>query len=106
MQDNIASIKIANRTYPITVELGQEDGLKAASTLINQMLDELKNKYAVRDLQDLLAMCCLELAHYKTLHNGQPQSAAPVVTPSANSNLIPQLATEMEALSNLIETQL
>jgi cell division protein ZapA (FtsZ GTPase activity inhibitor) len=65
MQENTINIKIANRSYPITAAEGEDDNLRKASTLVNQMLDQLKNNYAVRDLQDLLAMCCLELAHYK-----------------------------------------
>lgn len=84
MQENTINIKIANRSYPITAVEGEDDNLRKASTLVNQMLDQLKNNYAVRDLQDLLAMCCLELAHYKVRSTdttpGEPaqqQPAAP-----------------------------
>lgn len=72
MQDNTINIKIANRSYPITAAEGEDENLRKASSMVNQMLDQLKNNYAVRDLQDLLAMCCLELALYKAKTTAAP----------------------------------
>jgi cell division protein ZapA (FtsZ GTPase activity inhibitor) len=61
-----------NKYYPITAAEGEDDNLRKASSMVNQMLDQLKNNYAVRDLQDLLAMCCLELALYKAKTTAAP----------------------------------
>lgn len=81
MQENTINVKIANRAYPITAAPGDDETLRKASQMVNQMLDQLKNNYAVRDLQDLLAMCCLELAHYKVrgtdTNTGEPQQQQP-----------------------------
>lgn len=105
MQENTINIKIANRSYPITAAEGEDDNLRKAASSVNQMLDQLKNNYAVRDLQDLLAMCCLELAVYKT----KVSEAAPTilgeqaVAPQAdNSALQAELTGELGAIERRI----
>jgi cell division protein ZapA len=49
-------ISIADRVYPLTVELNQEEGLRSASKKIDVM-KQFEENYAVRDKQDVLAMC-------------------------------------------------
>jgi cell division protein ZapA len=49
-------ISIADRVYPLTVELNQE-GLRSASKKIDVMMKQFEENYAVRDKQDVLAMC-------------------------------------------------
>ncbi|HAH54876.1 MAG TPA: cell division protein ZapA [Flavobacterium sp.] len=55
-------ISIADRVYPLTVELSQEEGLRSASKKIDTMIKQFEENYAVRDKQDVLAMCALQLA--------------------------------------------
>lgn len=55
-------ISIADRVYPLTVELLQEEGLRSASKKIDVMIKQFEENYAVRDKQDLLAMCALQFA--------------------------------------------
>lgn len=55
-------ISIADRVYPLTVEASQEEGLRSASKKIDVMMKQFENNYAVRDKQDVLAMCCLQFA--------------------------------------------
>ena len=55
-------ISIADRVYPLTVEPTQEEGLRSASKKIDAMIKQFEQSYAVRDKQDVLAMCALQFA--------------------------------------------
>ena len=55
-------ISIADRVYPLTVEPSQEEGLRSASKKIDAMIKQFEQSYAVRDKQDVLAMCALQFA--------------------------------------------
>jgi cell division protein ZapA len=55
-------LSIADRIYPLTVELSQEEGLRSASKKIDLMIKQFEENYAVRDKQDVLAMCALQFA--------------------------------------------
>ena len=55
-------ISIADRVYPLTVEPAQEEGLRSASKKIDTMIKQFEENYAVRDKQDVLAMCALQFA--------------------------------------------
>ncbi|MFC0776538.1 cell division protein ZapA [Flavobacterium sp. HJSW_4] len=55
-------ISIADRVYPLTVEPAQEEGLRSASKKIDVMIKQFEENYAVRDKQDVLAMCALQFA--------------------------------------------
>jgi cell division protein ZapA len=55
-------ISVADRVYPLTVDPGQEEGLRSASKKIDAMIKEFEQNYAVRDKQDVLAMCALQFA--------------------------------------------
>jgi cell division protein ZapA len=55
-------ISIADRVYPLTVNPAQEEGLRSASKKIDTMIKQFEENYAVRDKQDVLAMCALQFA--------------------------------------------
>ncbi|MBL7472113.1 cell division protein ZapA [Robertkochia sediminum] len=55
-------ITIADRVYPLTVTPGQEQGLRRAAKRIDGLIKTYERSYAVRDKQDVLAMCALEFA--------------------------------------------
>ena len=55
-------ISIADRVYPLTVTPAQEEGLRSASKKIDLMIKQFEENYAVRDKQDVLAMCALQFA--------------------------------------------
>jgi cell division protein ZapA len=55
-------ISIADRVYPLTVDFSQEEGLRSASKRIDVMIKQFEENYAVRDKQDVLAMCALQFA--------------------------------------------
>lgn len=55
-------LTIADRVYPLTVEPGQEEGLRKAAKSIDGLIKRFERSYAVRDKQDVLAMCALQFA--------------------------------------------
>ena len=55
-------LSIADRIYPLTVDMSQEEGLRSASKKIDAMIKQFEENYAVRDKQDVLAMCALQFA--------------------------------------------
>src|SRR5690606_3326838 len=55
-------LSIADRVYPLTVSMSQEEGLRSASKKIDSMIKQFEENYAVRDKQDVLAMCALQFA--------------------------------------------
>jgi cell division protein ZapA len=55
-------ISIADRVYPLTIDPSREEGLRKAAKGIEVMIKQLEQSYAVRDKQDLLAMCALQFA--------------------------------------------
>jgi cell division protein ZapA len=55
-------LSIADRVYPLTVDLSQEEGLRSAAKKIEAMIKQFEENYAVRDKQDVLAMCALQFA--------------------------------------------
>ena len=55
-------INIADRVYPLSISPNQESSLRASAIKIDSMTKQLENNYAVRDKQDVLAMCALQYA--------------------------------------------
>ena len=53
---------VADRVYPLTISPDQEASLRASAKKIEMMTKQLENNYAVRDKQDVLAMCALQYA--------------------------------------------
>jgi cell division protein ZapA (FtsZ GTPase activity inhibitor) len=56
-------INIADRVYPLKVNMEEEEIIRRAAKLINDRIKEFQENYAVRDKQELLSMCVL---HYAT----------------------------------------
>jgi cell division protein ZapA len=71
---SVKSIKleIGNRVYPMHVKPEQETLFLKAAQFINQRIKEYEQRYAVRDMQDLLAMAALELANQKFKNGDEP----------------------------------
>ena len=58
-------LSVANRIYPLTIDPSQEEGLRLASQQINALIKKFEQNYSVRDKQDALAMCALQIASSK-----------------------------------------
>lgn len=54
-------VLIAGRTYPLIVKQEEEQKVLQIAKTINDKLKEFEQSYSVRDKQDLLAMCALNL---------------------------------------------
>jgi|TARA_B110000444_G_scaffold99549_1_gene94308 cell division protein ZapA len=55
-------LTLADRVYPMTITTDQEASLRASAKKIDAMIKQLEKNYAVRDKQDVLAMCALQYA--------------------------------------------
>ncbi len=55
-------LTLADRIYPMTITADQEASLRASAKKIDSMIKQLQENYAVRDKQDVLAMCALQYA--------------------------------------------
>lgn len=55
-------LSIADRVYPLSVPEGEEAILREAAKSLNVMVDHFEKNYAVKDKQDVLAMCALQIA--------------------------------------------
>jgi cell division protein ZapA len=88
------SIKVilAGRNYPLTINEGEEDVVQEAVDGINNSIKRLQENYAVKDMQDLLAMTALQLA---TRSNKS--------TPSGEGKLNEEILSELKRLSDSIE---
>ena len=55
-------VTIASRVYPLSVKDNEEEKIRKAAKVINELIKNFETKYAVKDKQDLLAMCALQFA--------------------------------------------
>jgi cell division protein ZapA (FtsZ GTPase activity inhibitor) len=55
-------VVVAGRTYPLTLNEEEKDKVMNAADEINKAIKMLQDNYAVKDMQDLLAMTALQLA--------------------------------------------
>lgn len=66
-------VVVAGRNYPLTINEGEEEKIKAAAEKINSSIKMLQDNYAVKDMQDLLAMTALQLA--TKVENGEKSAS-------------------------------
>jgi len=92
-------VVVAGRTYPLTVLETEVNRVQAAADDINKAIKQLQDNFAVRDMQDLLAMTALQLST-KSGKQTAPQSAgAPSVDFTETAAALKKLADELDALS-------
>ncbi len=89
-------LSIADRIYPMTVNRSQEEGMRIASKKIDAMIKQFEENYAVRDKQDVLAMCALQFA--SQLEQKQ------IVKETDSTQTIEKLIHLNDLLSKYIET--
>ena len=89
-------LTIANRIYPLNVPSDQEEGLRAASKKIEILIKHYEENYAVKDKQDVLAMCALQLATQNEQEN---------MFEEKNSNLVEQRIEKLNhSISEIFNT--
>jgi cell division protein ZapA len=62
MSKTSLKVVVGGRTYPLTVNHGEEAKVTKAAEDINRAIKMLQDNYAVKDMQDLLAMTALQMA--------------------------------------------
>jgi cell division protein ZapA len=62
MSELSIKVSIGGRTYPLTINRSEEEKVRKAAAEIDKSIKDLKNNYAVIDMQDLLAMTALQFA--------------------------------------------
>lgn len=87
-------LSIADRVYPLTINPSQEEGLRLAAKKIEEMIKKFEQSYAVRDKQDVLAMCALQFA------------AQVEQSDIDNSSDTQETEARLEALNKLLQAQL
>lgn len=70
---------IAGRTYPLTINKDEESAILAAAEKINSNIKKLQGNYAVKDMQDLLAMTALQLALQKSDSKSSVKTSDPSI---------------------------
>lgn len=86
-------VVVAGRTYPISVEENEREKVTAAAADINKAIKMLKDNYAVKDMQDLLAMTALQLASKESNNNSTVD----------NTELLNKIEADLQSLSDDIE---
>ena len=87
-------LNIGNRIYPLSVDPKQEEVLRKASKKINEMINDYESKYAVKDKQDSLAMCALQVLSQSNLF---------AKSENVNSS---EIENKIEEIKNLIDSRL
>ena len=63
-------INIGGRIYPMKIERDAEEGIRKTVKKIEERMKYYQQNYAIKDKQDLLAMCLIEFASkYETVSN-------------------------------------
>lgn len=61
MSELSIKVTIANRVYPLSVLMEEEEEVRKAAAYINERIKALESSFAVKDKIDLFAMLALEL---------------------------------------------
>ena len=69
MSELCIKVVIGGRTYPLTINREDEEKIRKSVSEIENNIKNLKENYAVNDMQDLLAMTALEYANDSVTKN-------------------------------------
>ena len=69
MSELSIKVVIGGRTYPLTINREDEEKIRKSVSEIENNIKNLKENYAVNDMQDLLAMTALEYANDSVTKN-------------------------------------
>ena len=76
MSDKLSiKLNIANRIYPMKIDRKSEEFIRNAVKKIENRLKFYEQNYAIKDKQDLLAMCLIEYASKSESENNYPSSS-------------------------------
>ena len=86
-------VVVAGRTYPLAVAQDEKEKVINAAADINKAINLLKDNYAVKDMQDLLAMTALQLA---SKENNQTST-------TDDKSILLKIEEDLQSLSNDME---
>lgn len=87
-------VVVAGRTYPLSVNESEQEKVQKAAEDINKAIKLLQENYAVKDMQDLLAMTALQLA----TKDGKKSTTSPEPADySAIEEALEKLSSEMDS---------
>ena len=86
-------VVVAGRTYPLSVSQDEKEKVINAAADINKAINLLKDNYAVKDMQDLLAMTALQLA---SKENNQTST-------TDDKSILLKIEEDLQSLSNDME---
>ena len=69
MSELSIKVVIGGTTYPLTINRNEEERIRKSVSEIEKNIKNLKENYAVNDMQDLLAMTALEYANESVTKN-------------------------------------
>ena len=82
-------ISIADRFYPLKIVAADEERIRIASKRINERIEQYRQRYPTRDIQDALSMATL-------------QFVIRLIESEQNENIEP-LVKELDSISSQIE---
>lgn len=62
MSEVSIKVNIGSRTYPLSIKQQEEEIVRNAAKNVNESIKVLQDNYAVKDMQDLLAMTALQVS--------------------------------------------
>ena len=86
-------VSIAGRVYPLTIKREEEENIRKAAAKIEAIVKQFESNYAVKDKQDLLAMCALQLSSKVETEEGKT-----LVDTSSLDNQIDSIEADITAL--------
>lgn len=92
-------VVVGGRTYPLTVQESEVEKVQRAADDINRAIKQLQENFAVRDMQDLLAMTALQLSTRSGKTAPVSDAAAPAADFSEVTYQLKNLADELDALT-------
>lgn len=79
MADKLSiNINISGRVYPLKIDRKDEERIRKAAKMINEILLEYKRKYAKQDAQDFLAMTAFQFV-LKNLELEEMTDESPII---------------------------
>lgn len=87
-------VVVAGRTYPLSVEESEEKRVLKSASDINKAIKLLQDNYAVKDMQDLLAMTALQLAS---------KSDSVTKTEDVDNSKLKEIEDDLQSLSDELD---
>ncbi len=92
-------VVVAGRTYPLTVLESEVTRVKTAAEDINKAIKQLQDNFAVRDMQDLLAMTALQLSSKGSKNTTSNTAPSTSVDFTETAQALKKLADELDSIA-------